>query len=183
MIVFGGGYLHVPSGVRGTRRQPIDRDHRHHRPSRDNDRRCEAHRPDPGVLLSHFLPISHSKLLRSLQMQGKFGTAARRFYETRETHTPPAHQDRTRRRCRNPQSASSPAMAAPRGLVSGATSTGPCSAANRCAPALIMNVSSVEAALFGANYERHECPSKSRSMWDGGSGKGSMGPTIGKKGR
>jgi hypothetical protein len=39
MIVFGGRCLNVSSEVRGTRRQPIDRGHRHHRPGRDTNRR------------------------------------------------------------------------------------------------------------------------------------------------
>jgi hypothetical protein len=45
MIVFGGGCLNVRSEVRMSRLQPIDRGHRHHRPGRDNHRRCQYRRP------------------------------------------------------------------------------------------------------------------------------------------
>ncbi len=40
MIVFGGECLNVRSEVRGSRLQPIDRGHQHHRPGRDDNRRC-----------------------------------------------------------------------------------------------------------------------------------------------
>ena len=48
MIVFGGGCLNVWNEVRATRLQPIHQGHRHHRPSRDTNRRWQLPRAGLG---------------------------------------------------------------------------------------------------------------------------------------